>query len=417
MTTTAKFDYPAGVGLDNPGALGAALGAFLKRQEFNARKAIAGLPARWVLVRPRKVPRADPQSMLAMLRIDAERDRAGEGRAWVTDFVDQHEGSDTAPILLVSAAKAQVDAVDAALRAAGLEVVGVTVTSLAIARSLANSGGGTAALLLTAEAVELAMISGGVVESVAPMSASASLPPNSAALAPELRRAISLRPGGGDAAITSLRVTDEVGVDDAWLRELSEQNGLPVSRADESAAALLSTADDDAAFVNFLQSRLAERAAGVMTRRRVWAAVVAVALVAAAGIFAWDWASESSTVGELTRRLDDIAAPVAAAREQSDRVRTARGWRDLRPPMLACARAVALAFPDDGVWATSLAVREEMTGSLSGKARDEKVVLDLLDRMKSSGSFADVKLSYLREADRRTRVAAFAVSFRFIGKD
>lgn len=413
----ATFVYPPGAGLDQPAALGSMLAAFLAKQGFKSREVVAGLPARWVLVRSRKIPRSDPETMLAMLRIEVERDRTGDGKEWLSDFADQRPDDAAAPILLVSAARSHVSAVEATLRAAGLDIAGITATSLALGRGLAKTNSTAGSLLLTPEGAELAIVTDGSVESVAPMSANFSGGLSATAVAQELRRTLTMRRGGQVGAVTTLSVTDVIGVNDTWLRELTERSALGVERCNGGPAEALADAPTDAGFADLLHSKLAERRAGVVTRGRAWAGAVILALLVAAGVFAWDWVSESRAVDDLTTQLDELSAPVTAARENVDRVRLARGWQDTRPPMLACSRAISQAFPDDGAWVTSLSVREDMNGTMAGKAQGEKVVLDLLDRMKASGGFADVKLSYLREADRRTHTVAFAVSFKFVGKE
>src|SRR5205085_4885511 len=52
----AEFTFPAGVGLQQPEQLGAALTQFLQEQGFTAKSAVFGLPAKWVLSKHKEVP-------------------------------------------------------------------------------------------------------------------------------------------------------------------------------------------------------------------------------------------------------------------------------------------------------------------------------------------------------------------------
>jgi len=66
---------------------------------------------------------------------------------------------------------------------------------------------------------------------------------------------------------------------------------------------------------------------------------------------------------------------------------------------------------------SSLAVRDDLSGTLAGKATGERNVLELLDRLRASKRFIDVKLLYLRQADRSSRTVAFALTFTYTGKE
>jgi tRNA pseudouridine-54 N-methylase len=93
----------------------------------------------------------------------------------------------------------------------------------------------------------------------------------------------------------------------------------------------------------------------------------------------------------------------------------ARRWREQGPRFLECLRELTLAFPAEGrIWTTSLAIREDMRGLVSGKSVDDKAVLELLDQLKKDAAFTDVKLVYIREAGGNVREVAYAISFVFV---
>jgi len=54
----AEFVYPDGISPNQPAELGTALGAFLRENDFTAKSAVVGLPARWLVVKAKEVPPA-----------------------------------------------------------------------------------------------------------------------------------------------------------------------------------------------------------------------------------------------------------------------------------------------------------------------------------------------------------------------
>jgi len=140
---------------------------------------------------------------------------------------------------------------------------------------------------------------------------------------------------------------------------------------------------------------------------------VAVAL-AAAGAFA-ERSVRERELADLRVRLSAVKVRTAAASLVVERVAGTESWRAGRPSFLECLRDVTLAFPPDGrIWATSVAVREDMRGVISGKAADAGAVVALLDDLRRNAAFRDVKLVHMREAGGESRQIAYAVSLVFV---
>jgi len=168
--------------------------------------------------------------------------------------------------------------------------------------------------------------------------------------------------------------------------------------------------------LDFLHSRLALKKTSVLGRRVIWAGAVGAALVVAAALFVMSWREDEQNVADLQQRLDAMRADVDAAQRVVDRVSFARRWFDRRPDFLECLRDLTLAFPAEGtVWTTSLGVREDLHAVVSGKSVNEKTILDVLDRLKSTDRFEDVKLLYMRESTGETRHVSFAIRLAFVG--
>ena len=166
--------------------------------------------------------------------------------------------------------------------------------------------------------------------------------------------------------------------------------------------------------IDLLNSRLSRRGRSGIGRKAAWAAGVAAAFVVAGTVLAVDWHRDRVDVAAMTTQYEAMAGDLAEAKAVIDRVNFARPWYDRRPSYLQCMREVTNAFPQEGViWATSLAIQEDMKVVLSGKAVSESAVLDVLDRLKANPKLVEVKQLYLRQAARQRREVAFSMSFTF----
>ncbi len=101
----AEFVYPDGLSTKDPAALGAALAAFLKDGGFSARAAVVGLPARWLVVKSKDVPPADPATLADLLRLQAEGEFSSELKDLVYDYAaDATAGHPTSVLLMATPA-------------------------------------------------------------------------------------------------------------------------------------------------------------------------------------------------------------------------------------------------------------------------------------------------------------------------
>jgi len=233
-------------------------------------------------------------------------------------------------------------------------------------------------------------------------------------------------------------VWDGVGNDPAALEALGERLGLtlrlchpqhdlgldngPDSLADgkfaAAAALALGALKRSPPAIDFLHSRLAPGRRCVVKRKVTWAALAAGVVLVVGLLLVLDWRKSRQDVAFLESRLNGMQGSVAAAQQVLDRASFVRGWYDRRPRFLDGLRHLTLAFPVEGrIWATNLAVRDDMRMSLSGKAVDERAVLEVLDRLKGSPAFADVQPVYIRQAGGNAREVSFAVNLRFVGAD
>ncbi|NJL32070.1 MAG: hypothetical protein HC898_10855 [Phycisphaerales bacterium] len=62
------------------------------------------------------------------------------------------------------------------------------------------------------------------------------------------------------------------------------------------------------------------------------------------------------------------------------------------------------------MWVTSLVLRDDLSGTLAGKAVDESAAMNLVNGLRRGTSFEDVRLLYLRQTDRTSKVVSFALT-------
>jgi Tfp pilus assembly protein PilN len=106
-----------------------------------------------------------------------------------------------------------------------------------------------------------------------------------------------------------------------------------------------------------------------------------------------------------------------AAKAAIDRLNFGRGFfPEGRSSAIDCLRELSLAFrADEKIWTTSFTFREGGKCNLTGKANDQKTILRVLEGLKQTGKFTDVKLLDMREADAKGTESTFSIGFTYNG--
>lgn len=188
---------------------------------------------------------------------------------------------------------------------------------------------------------------------------------------------------------------------------------------------------------DFLHPRLVPPRQPRVQRRAMWAAIAAVAVAVLVAVAWWDLRTQNQDIAGMKQYLKDNAERIKEAESTIARVTFAEGW-DLREPRyLSILRELTLVFPDDGqAWASSVVLREETPaaaaqgakrpgtaaapvtesrGSLVGRAMNREAALTILERLRASGQFTDIKMLEIREVGRGSREVIFSLSFTFKG--
>ena len=439
----AEFPMPQGDSAQEPALLGKALRQFLRQHHFSASRCVIGLGTKWLIAKEKTLPPTSADLIAGVLAIATEREFASDRKNLVFDYSGPVEAGQGQSVLLVAAPRRNVDHLLATADAAGLTVRAVTSSMMSLASATAGQPPGRRLMLhLSPDGAEFSMQSGGGfrllrrLSTAAPAQTDAGASPadgSIADLADELHRVIALLPGAQPEPTPELLIWNTGGLSAGSLRTLGDRLPLavrvcrypsdlgiaegPAAPAGEFAAAALALAglQKQRLAVDFLHSRLVSRKRIALKGKVAWAAGVAAAVLIAGFFLLLDWQRAHQEIVDLKAQLETMKASVATAKDVVDKTGFARGWYDRRPRFLNCLRELTLAFPVEGrIWATSLAMGENMRVLLSGKATGEGAVLEVLDRLKGSPRFSDVKPLYIREVGGETQDVSFAISFRFV---
>lgn len=434
LVRCATLELPASVTWEKPAEVGAALKAFLRDRKFEAKAAVAGLPGRWVLVKPMTLPPASAAAAAGALRLMAEREYQADAREWAMDYSGTPLSSEKSTVLLAATPKQRLSRVLDALKAADLQVVCATVTTLALASAKpASEAPGGAVLSVAHDGAELAVRSRGRVVALERLPISVG-----PLMDGEMRRLLSSGQHG-DASSAAITAWDQTGIPQADLTRLGERVGMPMrinpsshelgvlngtpgssgfTPATAGAVALGLLVSAESPGIDFLSSRMAPPAPTRWTRPRLLAAIAIAALLVYFLYLVGDWYSERREVDDLREQQETIKLPYEAAKLNVDRYTRVRGWYDKRPAMLDAMRSVTQAFPGNGeVWATSITVRDDHTVTLVGRAQSNRAASDLPDRLRKSTAFENVKIVYIRQADRTSNGVTFAITFTLKAKE
>ena len=136
---TGEFQFPEETGWQDPQRLGKAFGQFLREQHFSARRAVAGLPAKWLMAREVNVPPAAPAATANIVRLEAEREFSPDPTALGLDYADALDARAARPVFLVGALRERLNQVQAVAEAARIKLLAVTSSALAVSSATTDS--------------------------------------------------------------------------------------------------------------------------------------------------------------------------------------------------------------------------------------------------------------------------------------
>ncbi len=457
----AEFPLPQGDAPQDPAQLGKALRQFLRQNHFTASRCVIGLGGRWLVAKEKSLPPTAPDLLAGVLSIATEREFSSDAKDLTFDYSGPIRSAQGESVFLVAAPHRQVDHLVATAQAAGLTAKAVTSSTMALASATGDPAAARLAgaapalgrrlvLSVSRTAAELSVQSGGSFQLIRrlplaepPAGRSPAAGEGVAAatwlddLAGELHRIVALLPGtqaqqqgpelliwcasGLPADALSALGPPATGREARLCKypsDLGIADGVAGAGGEFAAATALAVAGLTRPLlaVDFLHSRLNPRKKLALRKKVAWGAAVAAAITLAGLLLFLDWQKEEQEVQDLKDQLDGMKDSLASAKDTVDKVAFARGWYDRRPRHLECLRQITLAFPAEGrIWATSVAINEDRRVLLSGKAADEKAVLEVMDRLSANRRFLEVKPMYIREVGGGSSEVSFAISLNFAG--
>lgn len=438
---TLAFDQK--LGADNVQGLGQKLRHFLRANHFSSKRAVVGIPTKWIVTKEIVAPPAPPDALAGMLSIQAERAFSLNTSELIFDYCGKTSASEKSEVLLIAAQRQVVDQVKELMHAAGLQVRSITVSTLTFGRYFSGNGpqrryglytrptycefwSQSNGRLRSIQHVPIAKTDGATDRAevltstiqrlilLSSESATGGSPPHEIAV----YDASNMPPGVIDRLHEQLapEITLSNGNTELLSRELESTDGMEDSQSIAAASLAIGALSAGRPSVDFLNPHIGQKKAAGRGRLTKWAAVAAAVLVVGVGAVIADWHSKRSDIAAYSERLELIGEDVAAAREMVDRISYAGSWTSRKPEFLECIRQLTLAFPESPqVWATSLALSDQAEGSLVGKAVDEASFYEVLGRIKENEAFGGVMMMYLRDAGGSSREKEFAVTFKFRG--
>jgi len=426
---------------DNAKELGQQLRKFLHDHGFSAKKVAVGLAAKWVLAKEISVPPAGPEALAGVLSIQAERAFSINADELIFDYCGKARATEKSQILLLAARRQTVHLIQELAATAGLHVSSVTVSALSCGKALAGASStyryGLYARPTYCELWGQLNGSPRFVKHV-PMDTEGGGTGYADLLTSTIQRHILLSPAPDQSPPYEVMAYDACGQVDGVLNRLNERlapriklrdgRDSPICRelglADASqesrsvaAVAVASTAvATERPAVDFLNPRIGGKKITGHKRVVGWAVFVGIVCFVALAAALADWNADRRDIATYTEQLEQMSDDIAAAQTVVDRISYASSWGSREPHFLDCLRELTLAFPEEGsVWATSLALNENGTGSLVGKAASEPRFYEVLDRIKRNQAFSNVQMIHIRNAGRDSGDKEFAINFTFEG--
>jgi hypothetical protein len=442
VSRTKYFVIPEGASLKDPEKLGMALGQFLQENGFSAKKAILGIPAKWLMIREKIIPVSTKDSIVGILKIQAEREFSLGPDELALDYTGRIENNKPNHLYLLAMLKGNLDKAILAVRWAGRDVLSVTVSTVvlfSIMRSKMFAPVPRYFLYLRKGYAELLERDGEQIIDVRHIQKD--LKKDTEAFIIELHRSLScyssnpakegmdqilIWNASGDSCRNELKQLAESLPSHKKIMEpnsaLVDKLDLPVGEDAYTMAAPIMLGSGfnnaDPFYIDFLNARMNVKHSMIKRNQVFWAAAVASGIVILFLALLLVWRGDKKDVSELRAKLDGMREDIGSAKEIIQKVNMAAGWYSERPRILECLTALTTTFPEEGsIWVTNLALTEELKGVVSGRANDEKNVIDILDKLKGNKMFSDVQMIYLQDNGKSSGEVSFSMNFSYAGKE
>jgi hypothetical protein len=435
----SHFSFAEGLDLKDPENSGKALGAFLHENKFSGRKAIIGIPSKWLMMREKTFPAAAKESLAGMLKIYSEREFSLSPDELALDYTAFVVNDTSTRIVLTAMMRSNLEQIMLAVRWAGLDIFSVTVSSVALfslLRSKMPSPAPSHFLYLRPDYAEFLTRDGEQTIDVKYLQKD--IKKETEAFITELRRTIAHYsnssggagksqmlvwnalggPAGEELKALADSVSPKMRIVEVDRPALTAGVGLPLEEKSYTSIAPAALGQSfngaDPFHIDFLNTRMNIKPGMIKKNQVIWASATAAAVVIFLIAMLFVWRGDKRDVNELKAKLNDMQGDIDSARDVIQKVASASSWYSDRPKVLGCLKELTSAFPEEGrIWVTSLALNEKMKGVVSGRANDEQSVIDVLDNLKANHLFNDVQMIYLQDNSKSSQEVSFSLNFTF----
>lgn len=440
VTRTAQFPFPQGQSFDEPKALGHKLAEFLGERGFSARRAVLGVPAKWLILRPYHMPPADEHTAASVLWLHATELGWPELGPVVFDYAGDSDPHQNTTLLLMGLQRSWLERLASFAAGAKLRTICITPTAIALGDATARRMDATMILSLHAESVELIVQEKGHARFLRHIAAMGNIQPVIGALRRTSASSAAHSDPSGDPIRRNVVLWDDASADPAFVEALAREAGDSLVRADAqwvdadsssltngggglSAIALtLPARNGKPASVDFLHPRLTPPGDQGLNNQKAWIWAAGILIAITILIAMLDLAHLRGKIADSAAQLQNIGPSLETARPFVANMEFAESFRTGNPRYLACLRDLTLAIPDaDQTEFTNFNLRSDMRGDVSGHAAMEQDVLNLMDRLSTSGRFVDLQCKLDARAARPGAGGpggnvAFSVSFNYVPK-
>ncbi|MCF7973104.1 MAG: pilus assembly protein PilM [Phycisphaerae bacterium] len=425
---TAMFPMGQTVSWEDPEAFGRALHQFLRKEHISARATLVGVPAKWIVAKSIKIPPARRENMASLLQIQTEQAFSMNHHDLVFDYSAQISETHSNEVLLAAMKRTRLDQIKVLAKAAGLQLVSIT-PSVAAMGSLSRGQSQTCGIYAQNEHCEMVLASNGVIRQIKHMAT----PLNNKdpkVMAQDIQRLMLLtgtRTGelvvwsdgsSPSETVFHLKETLGSGMDvkvgrDALTRTGRLQIGQTSIEYDPALSLIAAQDQPDIQLIDFLNSRLVVKETDHKPRILVWSAVAALVVVVLAASLLYGWYEDGKAIKLYKQTLEDNAQIYKAVSGIRSQLNETSPWYTKRPQFLNCINDVVRAFPDEGnIWVSSLILKENGQGSISGEAVNATAVLNVLDKLNALETISDATPVGAISTSKSGN-ASFTIGFKF----
>jgi hypothetical protein len=400
---------------------------FVQEHGFKGNKAVVGLSTKYVVTTEVDLPPIkDISSLPGILRLNLEKKSMLNSSETLIDYSGEPGGAPS-HLLVVSVLTKQVNEVKKMLSAVSIQPVSITLSLLAAAYT--ESGGVICSIVVGSDYAEILVQKNGSLKNLRYIPLRSD--PNSGQMvsrkiAIALQRLIAdeissdapikirLISANRDRSIEEAvaRIHDKI----EFIQHQEKISSDILTESCQLAAELgRKYISDDKLPIDFLHTRINGKKESRIQKMLPRILTASALLILFLGYLAVDWHMDVKAIALYQEKLSSISDNVESAKEVIHRISFARNWYEKNPRFLDSLRELTLLFPEKGdIWLSSLAVDESFNQVITGKAIEERAVLDVLDNLEKSEHFRNVKMLYIRQAAKNSSIVSFAFNFQYV---